>query len=81
MDIALRQANPCVEDVIRCYRRYISFVAGEPPTYKQFIRNMEEKMQDSDFLDDSQMLLRPDLHFDAVEAYALVKERLIDRLQ
>lgn len=81
MDIALRQANPCVEDVIRCYRRYISFVAGEPPTYKQFIRNMEEKMQDSDFLDDSQILLRPDLHFDAVEAYALVKERLIDRFQ
>lgn len=37
-------------------------------------------MTDAEFLGDTTMLLRPDLNFNAKEAYELVRERLIDYL-
>lgn len=55
----------------------------QPPTFKQFILNinMEEKMQDCDFLADFKRLLRPMVEFNPLEAYEVVKARLIDRLK
>ena len=35
----------------------MSFVEQQPPTYKQFISSMEEKMSDPDFLGDTQNLI------------------------
>lgn len=78
--LALTQTNVNTDDIITCYKRYIGFVVQKPPTYRQFILNMEEKMQDPDFLTDSLLLLRPDIAFDPVEAYELVRTRLIDKL-
>ncbi len=78
--LALTQSQVNIDDVIRCYRKYMSFVVQQPPTHKQFILNMEEKMQDPDFLTDSQLLLRPEISFNPHEAYELVKTQLIDKL-
>ena len=39
-----------------------------------------EKMQDPDFLGDTQLLIRPEMSFDPIEAYELVREKLIDKL-
>lgn len=79
--LALTQTEVDENEVIRCYKCYMGFVVQQPPTYKQFIMNMEEKMQDRDFLTDSKPLLRPGIEFDPVKAYEIVKERLIDKLQ
>lgn len=79
--VALTQKNPNLNDIMCCYNRYMTFTVEQPPTYKQFIQNMDEKMQDADFLNDSQMLLRPELSFNAVEAYSLIKNKLIGRLK
>lgn len=49
-----------VDEVMRCYRRYMSFSVQQPPTYKQFVANMEEKMADPDFLGDTELLLCQD---------------------
>lgn len=78
--VALAQTDVNPNDVIRCYRRYIEFAVKQPPTHKQFISNMEEKMQDPDFLGDSRLLIRPELLFDPVKAYDLVRKRLIDKI-
>lgn len=78
--VALKQTDVNPDDVIRCYHKYMRFTVQQPPTYKQFILNMEEKIQDPDFLGDSQLLLRPEISFNPQEAYLVVKERLIDRL-
>lgn len=78
--LALIKTDVNTEDIIRCYKRYIGFVVQQPPTHKQFILNMEEKMQDRDFLTDSRLLLRPDIEFDPHEAYDIVKTKLIDKL-
>jgi hypothetical protein len=32
---------------------YMEFVVGKSPSYKQFVANMAEKMQDSEFLEDT----------------------------
>ena len=45
---------------MECYGRYMEFSVDKPPSYKQFMQNMELKMQDSEFLGDTELLLRPD---------------------
>lgn len=78
--LALTLTDVNVDDIICCYKRYIGFVVQQPPTHRQFILNMEEKMQDSDFLTDSELLLRPGFIFNPHEAYNVVKAKLIDKL-
>ena len=59
----------------------MDFVVEKAPTYKQFVQNMEQKLQDLEFLDDTNILLRPDADkFDPMRAYALVKKAFIDKL-
>ena len=74
--------NP--ERVMQCYKRYMDFVVDAPPTYKQFIANMEAKMIDTDFIGDIQGLLRAEDKFDAAkaqEAYEQVREVFIEKLK
>lgn len=70
-----------VEQALECYTRYMNFVVDKAPTYKQFVQNMELKLQDDDFLDDTDILLRKDAdRFDPVRAYSMVKSAFIDKL-
>ncbi len=78
--IGLTYTEVNANDIIRCYKKYISFVVEQPPTYRQFILNLEQKMQDKDFFNDTKLLLRPDITYDPYEAYEVVRTRLIDLL-
>ena len=60
---------------------YIGFVVETPPTYKQFIANMEEKMMDPEFTGDTVKLLRPGISYDPNSAWDLVREELIDLIR
>ena len=66
--------------VLQCFEKYMSFVVDHVPTYKEYVLNLDEKMNDKDFLTDMNALLHPDLTYDPHESYLLVKERLIDKL-
>ena len=48
-----------------------------PPTYKQFVANMEEKMMDPEFTGDTVKLLRPGISFDPNSAWELVRETIV----
>lgn len=50
------------------------------PTYKLYVSNMEDKLNNAEFLGDTKTLLRPDEIYDAQEAYKIVKEIIIDKL-
>ncbi|MDR2125280.1 MAG: nucleotidyl transferase AbiEii/AbiGii toxin family protein [Prevotellaceae bacterium] len=76
--LSITDADP--EVIIRCYKRYMDFSVSQPPTYKQFILNMESKMADPDFWEDMDSLIRPEETYNAEEAYQVVKERIIDKL-
>ena len=69
-----------IDRVIRCYRQYMAFVVEHSPTYKEYVLNMEEKMQDDEFLGDTKNLLRKGEGFNPIEGYEIVKTKLIDRL-
>lgn len=79
--VALSDVSVNIDEILRCYNRYMSFVVQQPPTYKQFINNLEEKMSDHDFLGDTQNLIRPDKEFNPQLGSELILEKLIERMR
>ena len=76
--ISIQSVN--IENIIHCYHEYMSFVVDNPPTQKEYLLNMELKMQDKEFLDDTNLLLRPDDKYNLTEAWELVRNQLIEKL-
>ena len=77
---ALENPNINPDNVVKCYREYIEFSDGESPSQTVYLANMEEKMQEEIFLNDTQALLRPSLTFNLQEAYEIVKSKLIEKI-
>ncbi|MES2387863.1 MAG: nucleotidyl transferase AbiEii/AbiGii toxin family protein [Bacteroidota bacterium] len=75
--VALKTTDLDVERLLLCYRRYMSFSVEHPPTSELFIENMEEKMTDRLFVNDMKSIIKPSESFDIVEAYELVKEKIL----
>lgn len=69
------------DKMIRCYKEYINFSKGKPPTQKQYLLNMEEKEQDPGFAGDIVGLLRPGVEYDQKAAFEWMKENLINRIR
>lgn len=66
--------------LIKCYKEYMAFSVDRLPTKKQFLLNMEEKMQDPVFEGDMYSLLRPGIEYDQIKAYELIKTELIEKI-
>jgi len=66
--------------LIKCYKEYMAFSVNRLPTKKQFLLNMEEKMQDPVFEGDMYSLLRPGIEYDRFKAYELIKTELIEKI-
>lgn len=81
MFIALTQKPDLdIDALLHCYREYMTFSVEKPPTQREYILNMEAKMQDSEFLGDTTAILRPDVPYNPQTAYELVKTTLIERI-
>lgn len=81
MFIALsQQPDLDKEALLHSYREYMTFSVEHPPTQKQYLLNMEAKMQDAEFLGDTTALLRPDVPYNPKEAYELVRTELIEKI-
>lgn len=78
---ALTTRDLNIDNVLKCYYRYMDFVVDHIPTHKEFVINMEDKIQDVEFLGDTQQLLRPDENFNPQEGYNIVRQLLIDRMR
>ena len=78
--IALQRKAVDVDRVLQCYRKYMEFVVDKVPSYKQFVNNMQKKMEDPEFTGDTQSLLRPGITFDASDAYQLIYETFIAKM-
>jgi predicted nucleotidyltransferase component of viral defense system len=66
--------------IIHCYQQYMQHSVAQPPSQGLFIRNLDAKMQDSEFLGDIKGLLRPEIHYDHQKACDLVKTNLIEKI-
>jgi len=58
----------------------MDFSVEYPPTKKQYLANMEEKMKDKEFLQDIHSILRPKVVYDNVKAWEIVKKELIEKV-
>ncbi len=77
---ALTNLDLDTNTLIKCYKEYMAFSVDKPPTQKQFLLNMEEKLQDPDFEGDIYGLLRPGVDYDQTKAYELIKTELIEKI-
>ncbi len=78
---ALINLDMSTDNIIKCYKEYMAFSVDNPPTQKQFLQNMERKLQDPDFHGDIYALLRPGLEYDQDLAYELIKTQLIEKIE
>ena len=69
-----------LDRVMTAYDRYLRFVASHAPTYKEFVLNMDEKMQNPEFLGDTVGLLRPSLTFEPQPAWEQVRDVIVTKL-
>ena len=75
---ALTSTSLNINQVIQSYKEYMAFVVDNPPTQKQYLNNLELKMKDREFLEDTTSLLRPDETYDYNEAYNTVKKEILE---
>jgi len=52
----------------------------KPPSQKQFLANMNEKMTDKDFLEDIRLVLKQGVEYDNEAAWELVRKELVERI-
>ncbi|AFL98190.1 nucleotidyl transferase AbiEii/AbiGii toxin family protein [Ornithobacterium rhinotracheale] len=69
-----------IEKIIQTYHQYMNFSEGQSPTQKQFLRNLELKLEDSEFLGDTALLLHPSENYDHQIAYEKVRTELIEKI-
>ena len=77
---ALTHSNVDAEKVIQCYKTYMQYSVDTPPTRKQFLANMEEKMTDNEFLKDIHSILKTEVEYDNLKAWEVVKMKFIEKI-
>ena len=80
MDYVFKHAQPDVEKVLRCWRRYKAELGEDLPSWKEYVSNVEDKLADPSYRIGMTALLRPDVEFDPVTAWANIKPKIVDRL-
>lgn len=69
-----------VEKLLHCYKTYMEYSVDKPPTQKQFLANMEEKMLDKEFTEDIHFVLKPNVEYNNMTAWEFVKNELIEKM-
>ncbi len=77
---ALTNLDLDTDKLLKCYKEYMASSVDKPPTRRQFLRNMEQKLNDPDFSGDIYALLRPGIEYDQSEAYELVRSELVEKI-
>lgn len=77
---ALEKQPVDIEKLISCYNTYLRFSVDSPPTQKQFLINMEEKMTDTEFLHDIHSILKSGIEFNIGEAWVIVRKNIIEKI-
>jgi predicted nucleotidyltransferase component of viral defense system len=69
------------EKIITCFKEYTTFATGNrPPSKKEFLLNIEEKENDTDFTGDMEALLRSGIEYNHEAAFDWLKNELLEKL-
>lgn len=77
MNLALEHNLLETDSVIRCWRRFMLASCNHIPTAKEFILNMEAKLNDQSYRSDTLEILRPGTSFDPDTAWRTLREKVI----
>ena len=70
-----------IDQIIKCFKEYITFATGKrPPSQKEFLMNIAEKENNSDFTGDMEALLRPEIAYNQEAAFEWLKGELIEKI-
>lgn len=67
------------DKLLYCNKLYYEKEEQQQPTQKQFLRNMEEKLTDNEFTEDVFLVLKPEVEYNKLKAWELVKTELIEK--
>jgi len=68
------------EKIIQVFQHYMKHEVTGIPSKASYLKNLEDKMNDPEFLGDTTALLRPDETYDPIEGFTLVKKELIEKM-
>jgi len=77
---ALTRIDVDIEKIIHCYKVHMKNAVEKPPTQKQFIANMNEKILDTEFLEDIRLVLMQGVKYDNEVAWELVQKELVAKI-
>jgi predicted nucleotidyltransferase component of viral defense system len=77
---AMAHRDVDMDRVVQCYKKYMELSVDKPPTQKQFLANMEEKIAMKEFTDDVHLILKKGVQYDDEEAFEVTRKELIERL-
>jgi predicted nucleotidyltransferase component of viral defense system len=81
LDFARRHANINLNEIVHCFKEYITFSTGKrPPSQAEFLLNLEEKEQDKFFMDDMVAILRKGVSYEPTSAMEWLKEKVVTLL-
>jgi predicted nucleotidyltransferase component of viral defense system len=76
---ALILLKPDIDKMLLCYRKYMEFSVGKAPSKKDFVKNLTLKMNDRDFLNDVNGLIR-NSDYNAKTAGEYIMKHLIEKM-
>jgi predicted nucleotidyltransferase component of viral defense system len=77
---ALTHMDIDTEKVVHCYNVHMKNAVNKPPTKKQLLANLNEKMTDREFTEDIRLVLKPGVEYDNEAAWELVRKELVERI-
>jgi len=77
---ALTQLDIDTEKVIHCYSIHMKNAVDKPPTQKQFLANINEKMTDKDFMEDIRLVLKQGIEYNGDMAWEVVRRGLVEKI-
>lgn len=81
LDYSRQNVDLNYEQIIVCFKEYISFVTGKrPPSRKEFLLNIKEKENSADFNGDMEGLLRPEIKYNQSVAFNWLKTELMEKI-
>lgn len=81
LDYARRNKEIRVDDILKCFYKYIEHSTDKrPPSKNEFLQNIQKKENDKDFKGDMEALLRPEIEYNQEEAFQWLKAVIVDRM-
>lgn len=80
MYYAYQHADLNVDEMIKSFKSYMAHAVNKPPSQKEFLMNIREKIGDPLFTGDMVALLRDDIEYDHHRAFEWLKEAVIEKM-